>query len=70
MANGSDQSAEPPRYDARRQQLYLKRVVDPTEADAPTLPHRARDLLVVFITTLLIWSALALIISGVREQRQ
>lgn len=56
--------------DARRQRLYLERVVSPNLPDKPTAPHRWRALLAVFATTLLIYGVGWLIVAGVREHKQ
>ncbi len=56
--------------EARRKQLYLQRVVEPTAADSPVLPLRTRSILTVLISTLLAYGALVLIVAGLREHRQ
>jgi capsular polysaccharide transport system permease protein len=35
--------------DARRQKLYLDRIVEPNQADKPTQPQRWRAILIVFL---------------------
>ena len=56
--------------EARRKQLYLQRVVEPTVADSPVLPLRTRSILTVLISTLLAYGALVLVVAGLREHRQ
>ncbi|MCW0046913.1 MULTISPECIES: chain-length determining protein [unclassified Brevundimonas] len=58
------------RQDARRQQLYLERVVSPSLADKPTEPKRLLAVLTVFGTLLLIYGVAWLIWTGVKEHRQ
>lgn len=55
--------------DARRQQLYLERVVAPNLTDAATQPHRWTAVLSVFATCMLMYAIGWLIWSGVRESR-
>lgn len=56
--------------DARRQQVYLERVVSPNLPQVPLEPRRWLSLLAVFATCLLIYGLGWLIWSGVREHRQ
>lgn len=58
------------RIDARRQKLYLERVVNPSRPDAPSQPRRLMAILVVFITTMLIYGIGWLVWAGLREHRQ
>ncbi|WP_242078546.1 chain-length determining protein [Brevundimonas diminuta] len=58
------------RQDARRQQLYLERVVSPSLADKPTQPKRLLAILTVFGTMLLLYGVGWLIWTGVKEHRQ
>lgn len=61
---------EAARVEARRQQLFLDRVVSPDFPDAPEEPHRLEMILLVFISSLVAYSILALIVAGLREHRQ
>jgi len=56
--------------DARRQALYLQRVVSPALADEPTLPRRWLSILIVLIGSLLLYGVGWLVWSGLREHRQ
>ncbi|PZO07107.1 MAG: chain-length determining protein [Alphaproteobacteria bacterium] len=58
------------RQDARRQQLYLERVVSPSLADKPAEPKRLLAILTVFGTMLLFYGVVWLIWTGVKEHRQ
>lgn len=55
--------------DARRQRLYLDRVVNPVATDKATEPRRLRSLLLVFTSALLIFALGWLVWAGVRESR-
>ena len=56
--------------DARRQKLYLERIVAPSQPDKPTEPKRWLALLSIFASSLLIYGVGWLIWAGVREHRQ
>ena len=56
--------------DARRQKLYLDRIVEPNLADKPTRPERWRAVLVVFLSGLAIYLLGRLLWAGLREHRQ
>lgn len=56
--------------DARRQKLYLDRVVNPNLPDKASEPRRWRSILTVLISCLLIFSVGWLVWAGVREHRQ
>ena len=56
--------------EARRQNLYLERIVEPNLPDKATLPKRWLALLTVFISCLLVYSVGWLIYAGVREHGQ
>jgi len=56
--------------EARRQKLYLERVVHPNLPDEATEPHRWMSLLTVFVTCLLIYGVGWLVWAGIREHRQ
>lgn len=62
-------SLESARADARKQQLYLERISQPSQPDEALLPHRARNVLITFILGLVAWGTLSLLISSVREHR-
>lgn len=56
--------------EARRQKLYLDRIVSPSLPDAPTLPNRLRDFLTVLASCLLIYGVGWFIWAGAREHGQ
>lgn len=67
QANAAVLSAE---QDARRQRLYLERIVSPNLADKSTEPRRWRSILTVLLSTLLAYGVGWLMWSGVREHKQ
>lgn len=58
------------RQEARRQTLYLDRIVNPSVPDQATLPNRWRSILTLFTSMLLIYAVGWLVWVGVREHRQ
>jgi len=56
--------------EARRQKLYLERIVSPSEPDKPTEPKRLIAWLTIFASSLLVYAVGWLIWAGVREHRQ
>jgi capsular polysaccharide transport system permease protein len=58
------------RLDARRQQMFLDRVVSPNLPDAPEEPHRLQMIFLIFLSSLIAYGILALLIAGLREHRQ
>lgn len=58
------------REDARRQNRYLERIVQPNLPDEATRPRRWLSVLIVFLSALLLYGVGWLIVSGVREHRQ
>jgi capsular polysaccharide transport system permease protein len=63
-------SLESSRADARRQQIYLDRVVTPNLPDRALYPRRIRAVFIVLVTCFLVYSIGALLIAGVREHAQ
>lgn len=63
-------SLQDARIDARRQQIFLDRVVNPNLPDAPEEPHRLQMIFMVFISSLIAYSIIALVVAGLREHRQ
>ena len=66
-ANAALTTAE---QDARRQKLYLDRIVNPSLPDAATQPKRLLSILTVLFSALLIYGVGWFIWSGAREHRQ
>ena len=58
------------RLDARRQQLFLDRVVNPSLPDKAEEPHRLKMIGLILISCLLAYSILVLVIAGLREHQQ
>lgn len=56
--------------EARRQKLYLDRIVNPNLPDKPTQPRRWIAILTVFASTVLVYGVGWLVWAGVREHRQ
>ncbi|WP_438851604.1 chain-length determining protein [Brevundimonas nasdae] len=56
--------------DARRQKLYLDRIVEPNLADRPTQPQRLRAIIIVFLSSLMVFLLGRLLWAGLREHRQ
>lgn len=63
-------SLDSARLDARRQQLYLERIVDPTLPSEASKPRRLISLLAVLATCLIMYATGWLIWAGVRESKQ
>ena len=61
---------ETARLDARRQQLFLERVVSPNLPDRALEPYGLLTVFIVFISTLVAYVIISLIIAGLREHRQ
>lgn len=58
------------RNDARRQNLYLERIVNPNLPDQPTLPRRWFGIFSVLLSSLLAYSLGWLVYAGIREHKQ
>ncbi|WP_426041875.1 chain-length determining protein [Brevundimonas sp. TWP2-3-4b1] len=56
--------------EARRQKLYLDRIVSPNMPDRPAQPKRLLSILAVFGTAILVYGIGWMVWSGVREHRQ
>nr|WP_312120875.1 chain-length determining protein [Brevundimonas diminuta] len=56
--------------DARRQKLYLDRIVEPNLPDRPTQPQRLRAIIIVFLSSLMVFLLGRLLWAGLREHRQ
>lgn len=64
------QAEDRAREEARRQRLYLDRVVNPNRPDVAGEPKRLMSILAVLATCLLFYGVGWLIVAGVRETRQ
>lgn len=58
---------ESARNQARRQQLYLERLVQPDLPDKAMEPRRIRSIVIVFALGMILWGVLSLILASVRE---
>jgi len=63
-------SLEQARNDARRQQLYLERIAQPSLPDAAMEPKRLRNILATLIVSMILWGILTLLIAGVKEHHE
>jgi capsular polysaccharide transport system permease protein len=63
-------SLETARADARRQQIYVERVVAANRPDKALYPERAVAVLIVFVTSFMAYAIGSLLLAGVREHRQ
>lgn len=67
--SAANQALESARVDARRQHLFLDRVVEPNLPDSTTEPRRFMAILTVFASCLLIFGCGFLLWAGIREHR-
>ncbi len=62
-------SLENARNEARRQQLYLERVVQPNLPDYALEPRRLRNVLATLLLGLIAWGIASMLLSGVKEHQ-
>lgn len=60
-------SLEDAKNEARRQQVYVERIVAPNMPDAPTEPRRLRGVLATMAIGIAAWGILSMLLAGVRE---
>lgn len=60
---------ESARNDARRQQAYVERIVQPNEPDEPLEPKRLRGIFSTFVLGFAAWGILTMLFASVREHR-
>jgi capsular polysaccharide transport system permease protein len=60
-------SLESARNQARRQHLYLDRIVQPNVPDYPIEPRRIRSVAMVFVLGMILWGVLSLVVASIRE---
>ena len=63
-------SLEQARNEARRQQAYIERIVQPNLPDSPTEPRRLRGILATLALSLLAFAILRMLLAGVKEHAQ
>lgn len=66
----ADATLEDAQLDARRKQSYLERVVAPDTPDKAEQPRRAFTILMVLISSLIVYATVMLVVAGLREHRQ
>jgi len=64
------ESVETARDEARRKQIYIERIADPSVADLSTEPRKFMILVVLTVSCLLAFAMISLIRAGFREHRQ
>ena len=62
-------SLETTRAQAERKQIYLERLVEPNTPDQAMEPKRLRGILTVFLSGLLLWAILSLLIESLKEHK-
>ena len=61
---------ESARIEARRQQLYLDRVVNPNLPDRAQRPRRLYSIMTVLFASMIAWAIVSMAVAGLREHRQ
>lgn len=67
MLTAANASLEQARIEARQQQYYLERVVEPNRPDAPTLPNRLKNILAVIFAALCLYLVGWMLVVGILE---
>jgi capsular polysaccharide transport system permease protein len=67
MLTAANASLEQARNEAQKQQFYLERVVEPNKPDDPTLPHRMKQILIIFAASLCLYFVGWMLIVGILE---
>lgn len=62
-------SLEQARNDAQRKQLYLERIVQPSNPDVAVEPRRLRAMLTTLVLGMISWGVLSILLAGVREHK-
>lgn len=62
-------SLEQARNDAQRKQLYLERIVQPSQPDYPLEPRRIRGIFSTLVLGLIAWGVMMMLVAGVKEHR-
>lgn len=56
--------------EARRQQVYIERIVQPDRPDEATRPRRLRSIFAVLVVGLVAWGVLTMLLAAMREHQQ
>ncbi|WP_296910689.1 hypothetical protein [Polaromonas sp.] len=62
-------SLELARNEAQRKQVYIERIVQPSQPDLAMEPRRLRSILATFVLGLVAWGILSMLLAGVREHQ-
>ena len=62
-------SLEQARNEAQRKQLYLERIVQPSNPDMAMEPRRIRGVCTTIVLGLIVWGILTMLLAGVREHQ-
>jgi capsular polysaccharide transport system permease protein len=62
-------SLEQARNDAQRKQLYLERIVQPSNPDKAVEPRRIRSIVATLVLGLIAWGILTMLIAGIKEHQ-
>ena len=60
-------SLQEARNEARRQQAYVERIVQPSLPDEALLPRRLRGVIATFAFAFVVWSIIMMLMAGIRE---
>lgn len=60
-------SLESAKNEARRQQIYIERIVNPSKPDKPLEPKRLKGILSTFLLGLILYGVFSLLIAGIKE---
>ena len=63
-------SLQEARNEARRQQAYVERIVQPSLPDEAQLPRRFRGMVATFAFAFIVWSIMTMLIAGIREHAE
>lgn len=67
---GALASLQEARNEARRQQVYVERIAEPSLPDAPLQPRRMRGVLATLALGLVLWGVASMLRAGIREHAQ
>jgi BexC/CtrB/KpsE family polysaccharide export inner-membrane protein len=63
-------SLQEARNEARRQQAYVERIVQPSLPDEAQLPRRWRGVAATFAFALVVWAIITMLVAGIREHAE